>query len=74
MMDKIGFICAGSICNREDSIRWLKKQLRNPKWNLDKKRQIQESLNLVKQMSEEQFRYEVDKYINQTFYQNNIWK
>ena len=70
----IGLISTGSLQSRTKSIKWLKGQLRNAKWDLEKKKQIQDALNMAKQMTEEQFRYEVDKFINQSFYQNMIWK
>ena len=72
-MDEIGLMCAGSLTSRQESIKWLKKQNRNAKWNLDKKKQIQKALNMAQNMTDEEYRKCVDSYMVKVFYANNIW-
>ena len=73
-MNEIALMCAGSINNRRESIKWLKKQLRNAKQNLNDKKVLQKALNLARGMSDEEFIACINSYLMNTFYSNNTWK
>ena len=72
-LDEMALICSGSIANRKKSEVYLKKMLRNANRYKVPKKLIQRALNLVKEMSQQDFEKEVNIYIQKTFYTNHTW-
>jgi AmiR/NasT family two-component response regulator len=73
-LDEIALICAGSMTNRKLAEKYLKRQLRSAKKSLVSKKMIQRALNLVKQMSQEEYDNAVMIFRNRTFFSNQRWE
>jgi len=67
-------ICMGSISDSKKSMNYLKKQLRNSRNKLKKKKLIKKALNLLQNMTQKEFEKSVQEYLNKNIRNNDCWE
>ena len=72
-LDEMALICMGSISDSKKSMNYLKKQLRNSRNKLKKKKLIKKALNLLQNMTQKEFEKSVQDYLSKNIRNNDCW-
>ena len=72
--DEMALICMGSITDSKKSMNYLKKQLRNSRNKLKKKKLLKKALNLLENMTQKEFEKSVQDYLSKNIRNNDCWE
>ena len=72
--DEMALICMGSITDSKRSMNYLKKQLRNSRNTLKKKKLLKKALNLLENMTQKEFEKSVQDYLSKNIRNNDCWE
>ena len=73
-LDEMALICMGSISDSKKSMNYLKKQQRNSRNKLKKKKLIKKALNLLQNMTQKEFEKSVQDYLSKNIRNNDCWE